>query len=315
MTLETFANNYITALSGNGGSITSGTTTINLASGTGAPSGQARFVIGTEIIIGSVSGTVLTATTRGAESSTAASHLDGAIVSHVLTVASLLADIQQNSASPQDNESVAAALINATSSGDAGNRSDHFPGSVLRGSWSSVGATPAAVAVGYSSLGVLVNSTAGDTIYQQAYTPSGAFDIHARVRVTGVNSAGSSIGVLIKDSTAGGETGNGMLITMELGTVPRAEFFSLDSGSFTSRGGGSGSGEFGYGWVYIRITRDGSNQWNAYRSNDRSLWIQVGSINYSKTFTVASMALRFAGSNAQTPPIWDANCDFIDVVS
>ncbi len=91
MTLETYANQYITTLAGNGGSITNSQTTINVASGTGAPSGQSRFVVGTEIILGSVSGTVLTATIRGAEGTTRATHNDGDAISSVLTAASLLA--------------------------------------------------------------------------------------------------------------------------------------------------------------------------------------------------------------------------------
>lgn len=90
MTTETYANNYQTTLASNGGSISSGATTINILSGTGAPSGQSRFRVDSELIIGSVSGTVLTATTRGAEGTTAASHLDGTIIINVLTAASLL---------------------------------------------------------------------------------------------------------------------------------------------------------------------------------------------------------------------------------
>src|ERR1700757_4493576 len=90
MTLETYANNYFTTLAGNGGSINTTQTTINIASGSGAPSGQARFIIDNELIVGSISGTVLTATIRGAEGTTRATHTDGTTVASVLTVASLL---------------------------------------------------------------------------------------------------------------------------------------------------------------------------------------------------------------------------------
>ncbi len=91
MSLETYANQFATSLSGNGGSITNAQTTINIASGTGAPSGKARFAIDSEIIVGTISGTVLTATIRGAEGTASASHTDGAAISCVLTAASLLA--------------------------------------------------------------------------------------------------------------------------------------------------------------------------------------------------------------------------------
>lgn len=91
MTRETYANQFVTSLSGNGGSINNSQTTINIATGTGAPSGQSRFVIDSEIIVGSISGTVLTATIRGAEGTTRVSHTDGTAVSCVLTAASLAA--------------------------------------------------------------------------------------------------------------------------------------------------------------------------------------------------------------------------------
>lgn len=91
MTLETYANQYQTTLAGNGGSITNSQTVINIASGTGAPSGQSRFVIDNEIIVGSISGTVLTATNRGAEGTSRVTHTDGTAVTCVLTVASLAA--------------------------------------------------------------------------------------------------------------------------------------------------------------------------------------------------------------------------------
>lgn len=309
MPTETFANNYVTSLSGNGGSITSGTTTINLASGTGAPSGQARFVIGTEIIIGSVSGTVLTATTRGAESTTAVSHLDGSTVSHVLTVASLLADIQQNSTSPQDNESRASVLVNATSAGDAGNRADHFPGSSLSG-WAAYQAA-ATIVVGNSVVSFQsTHNTA--TFYYKTYTPSGAFRIEARVSRLGNGLAGGA-------SSAGQgpyfglmNSSNGDNVTVEVSGYSAIISKNISS-SYTQTDSYTVPPSDTYRsypfWWYLRLDRDGANNYTGYVSHDRTLWVQIGTFSSLPT-SMGSMC--FGGySDAGTA----FSLDFVDVIS
>lgn len=87
MAADQFANNYSTTLNG---SITASSTAITLTSATGAPTAPFRVLIDSEIIyVGARSGTSCTSLTRGAESTTAASHSSGGTVTHVLTAGAL----------------------------------------------------------------------------------------------------------------------------------------------------------------------------------------------------------------------------------
>lgn len=90
---ELFANNAVTSLAS---PASSGDLTISVTSAAGFPvSGNFRIVIDSELLlVTSVSGTTFTVT-RAVESTTVASHLVGVVVSHVLTAASLVLDIQQ----------------------------------------------------------------------------------------------------------------------------------------------------------------------------------------------------------------------------
>lgn len=94
---ELTANNYATTLSGAAGS---GDATISVASTTGAPSatlGNWRVLVDSELmLVTSVSGTTLTVT-RGIEGTVAASHSSGAAVTHVLTAASLIQVLRDQS--------------------------------------------------------------------------------------------------------------------------------------------------------------------------------------------------------------------------
>lgn len=76
-----------TTLSGNGGSITAGATSLNVAADTGFPTlAQFRILIDNELMIVTAgAGTTTWTVTRGAEGTTAASHNDGATVAHILT--------------------------------------------------------------------------------------------------------------------------------------------------------------------------------------------------------------------------------------
>lgn len=88
MSLEQYANNAATTLAA---AISSSmATSISVSSATGFPSsGNFRILIDSEyMIVTGVSGTTWTVT-RGAEGSTAATHSDGATVTHILTAASL----------------------------------------------------------------------------------------------------------------------------------------------------------------------------------------------------------------------------------
>lgn len=85
---ENFANTYQTTLNDAGG-ISSGDTSMVVASATGAPAANFRVLIDSELILVTAkSGTTFTIT-RGIEGTSAASHADGATVTHVLTAESV----------------------------------------------------------------------------------------------------------------------------------------------------------------------------------------------------------------------------------
>lgn len=86
-TLEQYKNNYETQLNG---AIDSDDTTITVDTGPSTMTGRFRIRIDDEIIfVGAASGTSFTSCVRGVEGTTAASHLDNAIVTHVLTASAL----------------------------------------------------------------------------------------------------------------------------------------------------------------------------------------------------------------------------------
>jgi hypothetical protein len=97
MAAEQYANAAQTTLSGNGGTVSSGATSFNVASGTGFPaSGPFRILIGSELlIVGARSGATFSSVSPGAEGTSAASHSDGDTVTLVLTAASLLAVLER----------------------------------------------------------------------------------------------------------------------------------------------------------------------------------------------------------------------------
>jgi hypothetical protein len=99
MATETYANNAATTLNG---AITNVATSITVASATGFPAAaQYRILIDSEVLLVTAgAGTTSWTVTRGAESTTAASHLDAAAVTHVLTASGLqnLLEIQDEGA-------------------------------------------------------------------------------------------------------------------------------------------------------------------------------------------------------------------------
>lgn len=86
-TLEQYKNNYETQLNG---AIDDNDTTITVDTGPSTMTGRFRIRIDDEIIfVGAASGTSFTSCVRGIEGTTAASHSDNAVVTHVLTMDSL----------------------------------------------------------------------------------------------------------------------------------------------------------------------------------------------------------------------------------
>ena len=87
MAVEQFANDYATTLDGG---IAYDDATLTLASATGAPAAPFRVRIEDELIlVGARTTTACSSLTRGVEGTTAAGHLTGVAVTHVLTAAGL----------------------------------------------------------------------------------------------------------------------------------------------------------------------------------------------------------------------------------
>lgn len=207
------------------------------------------------------------------------------------------------------NENDAVALVDATSTGDAGSRADHFPGSSLDAAWvgeaTALGSGPT---VKYSVVSMVGPSGAAHHRLQ-AFTPSGAFRVECRLnaRFTGNHGAG----FLVRDSGTGDASGDGMNLNIT-GFDGGVYAVSLDAGSYTNRGGpigsfaGTGIGTWD-GWVYLAWERDGSNNWTGQVSRDRVTWVNVLS-GHSKTFTVAKVGFRLFD-------VANVSYDFFDVVS
>jgi hypothetical protein len=203
------------------------------------------------------------------------------------------------------NENDAAALVNATSAGDAGSRADHFPGTSLDAAWvgEATALSGGGPTVKYSSLGM--RHASNDAHHRlRAFTPSGAFRVETRVRYIGGSNGG--VGLFVRDSGTGDASGNAMLAWLSSGNTAQA--YSFDAGVVNQRGANLGETNFWYnGYVYLAVERNGSNQWTLQMSVDRALWESAVAL-HSKTFTVAKMGIRLFG-------VVLVAVDFVDVVS
>jgi hypothetical protein len=201
------------------------------------------------------------------------------------------------------NEGVAGQLTDATATGDAGSRADHFLGSSLAGAWTvDAGITNT---VGAS----VVNPSNGATFrsIKRPFTPSGAFRAEARVRLGHTTSAQLEFGVF--DYNTSGLTGAGAFAAL-LGdtgsTTTRYRAMSMTGGTQTQEGSITTISWTPSLWMYLAVARDGSNNWTMYLSLDRRTWITIAT--FAKTFTVA--AVGFVVFDTTYSAI-----DFADVVS
>ena len=220
-----------------------------------------------------------------------------------------LTNIITGTGSTLGNEGRAAVLTNATSPGALGNRSDHFLAGIgPKWTQDSVNGAQA----GDSAAWV---STAGTTeTYYEAYTPSGSFDIHARVTCgSGVQSNGTISSVLVGLTDSGGLSGNGMFMALSNSTgALQFRQVSLDSGVFNIRntaGIQNATGGATQGWTYIRLEGNGSSQ-TALWAYDRFTWVIP--LTFAKSFTPARLYFSFPGSSGDGE---GASIDFIDVVA
>jgi hypothetical protein len=202
---------------------------------------------------------------------------------------------------PQPSELYASILTNATSTGDAGNRADHFltTGSGTPSGWTGETTNSTNCGVGNSCFSCA--GASGGNLYSKAYTPSGTFTIEGRVRANGGTGV---VAIGVKDSSSG-FAGQAMFVCVYTSSgTPLAAIGSLDSGSENDRGHEAA----GYGWVYLRLQYLGSNNWQAYYSLDRNIWKSIGT--YSKAVTVAKIYMSVDGITNTL-----GSYDFIDVTA
>lgn len=201
------------------------------------------------------------------------------------------------------NETMAGSLVNATSTGDAGNRADHFLGSALGGAWTQE-ASAATVTVANSSW-VVATIGGAESVYTKPYTPSGAFRVEAKVLLSADN---NQVILAVKDSSSGTDA-SGNWIELAVLTNDTVVTSKIVAGSGTVINTVADDRLMGR-WIYLAISRDGSNNWSTYYSFDRAAWITaMGGSAFAFTFTVAKFGRRDVGGSLQ------ACFDFIDVVS
>lgn len=197
------------------------------------------------------------------------------------------------------NEVQAAVLVNATSAGDAGGRSDHFTGSVLAAKWTKSANAQATVKNSVASM----YSSSGLSYIDQPFTPSGDFRIEARM-------GGGSGGALAVFTTSGSDTG-AIIINLEkaqLNVYGNSVITSEGiAGNYSGLQAGAGGNNVASIPVYLALQR-ASGVWTGWGSFDRVSWVQIAS--WSEARTITTLGFRLGGGSAQ--PVF---CDFIDVVS
>jgi hypothetical protein len=233
---QSFTNAPPTTLSGNGGSINNSTLTIKVASVAGAPaSGAFDILIGTEIIhIASQNGVdtfTVSASGRGAESTTAASHNDGDAVTYILTAAGLIAAITDRLAAYEpkfwDATVVAASdqdvASNTTVADDAELKFDLV-----------------AAATYYFELYLVYNSPVGTT------TPDMKFAFAGPATLTGTYT--NTLSLTTADAAQNPTTVTALTTTSTVGTAATARVVKIE-GWVNSTGGGSGASGFRFQWA------------------------------------------------------------------
>ena len=218
---------------------------------------------------------------------------------------------------PLDNESQASALVNATSVGDAGGRADHFLGNALGPQWTNVLASQSQT-VGYSSLGFRPPNGL-NTVWAQPFTPSGAFRLEARVGSTlRFLNAGAGHGPNIRvanDITGADPNGSLNWVAMEwngsaLLSQQTAGVYAEVQETFGRTDPAGNPGPSYALWAWIRLERDGANNFSAFFSYDRSRWVPAGTLARALTVNYLLIAGFVADASAGSHFF-----DCVDVVS
>ncbi len=145
-------------------------------------------------------------------------------------------------------------------------------------------------------------TTVTDTFGLESWSPAGAFDLRCKLTVgTEDTSNGYNARFFVTDS------GNSNRLMMQYGISntqgTSITAFTFASSAYTQRGV---TWLIGSNEVYLRITRDGSNNVSYYWSKNGILWLFVGTVNFSLT-----VAKRGIGTNAGATNAFYIACDWI----
>lgn len=298
MTLEQFANTYQTTLNDSGG-ISSGDTSMIVTSATGSPSVQFRVKIDNELILVTAkSGTTFTIT-RGIEGSSAASHSDGATVTHVLTAASLSRGIKQYRAGDmppatagtydEEWEGTADTLPTDWAWTSAPSGSD---GWFLNSRWPSLITVEGTGATSYTLTRTNFTAAAQFGIWVKFHLGPFILADQTSVRLYVSNSGATEQRGLNFRATGAGAVGvRGLRIIASAETVWGAES-TLNKWTNT---------------LYVGMTRDGSNNFTAaWMSTDGIAWERIAT-SQAHTITIDRIRMLFNTSSVQSM----VGCDWI----
>jgi hypothetical protein len=163
--------------------------------------------------------------------------------------------------------------------------------------WSAAVDTESVNAAAYRSKLYIQDNGGTESLGTFSWSPAAAFDIACKVALgteLGTSGSSPSIGLVVGDSAM---NNRGMIHLVYNGTNDRFEIaaWTYAAASYTQRGATvTGIG----GQVYLRITRDGSNNLSFYWSSDGIMWILM--VTQALTFTQAKAGLRMDAASTVT---------------
>lgn len=274
---ENIANNFQTTLSSG---IDDVTTSIGVASATGAPSENFRIIIDSEImLVTAVSGTTWTVT-RGVESTTAATHSNGANVAHVLTAGGLNQYVSENGLLSID-QGAAQLLLRRTA---VNTEDDMFDSTSLDAKWTT---TSGSIDLTVMSGWLKVPSSA--TIQQPV--PAGDWTIETELLMGDITSAsfGNKVGLWLSNSAT--ITGTQKFFWVR---QPNTLTGAWDIGVETYVNGGFSAGLLGptaivpwnYGHWFIRIVKSGTTYAFEISGHGKAFyrWSSTSSLGITPTY-------------------------------
>lgn len=296
---EQFANNVSTNLNL---AITSGATSLTVNSAIGFPAtGNFRIIIENEILlVTGVAGTTFTVS-RGQESTTAAAHVQGAVVTHILTAGGIktlqgIVDLFANRPTAS-----ASGRIFAPSDGglieidDGTNWHPIVNGIVcnqppLAASWTAFNA-PTSIADSNGAIIVTGNNDGASTI-NRGYAIAGTASAECAVAFLPISpfpasSAIMLVGAMLRESSTGKSYVLGMTIDFTGGAEPQTLIqLHLYSGDVRTTSVNYSSSDDGNGPLFLRVRVSGANL-IAEGSRNRFTWTQLDTRTVASVFTSA----------------------------